>query len=139
MPFLQIFSEALQAGFVIPLSSEPSVHALKAFGKLSSLEVILAIVGATCGAGLSWLIGSWLAKLQCQDKLTLSQKSYSAFTNFMRKVGVWFLPLSALPLVGVLPLVAGFARVPFLLTLILVVLGRSVYCLGLFYFHWWNG
>ena len=127
--FLQIYIEALQNAFLLPLNTEPTLHALAAFGTNLVKPILSALLGAGCGVGLSWWMGKIIGELCRKGKFKLTAEQYGTFTCFMHKYGIWLLPFSFASIGGILPLLAGFTRIPLLQTVALVLAGRLIYYL----------
>lgn len=77
---------------------------------------VTVLVGNTLGAMTSYLLGRFIAK-----------KPTHALPPLLEKYGIWALLLSWLPIIGdALPLAAGWLNYSWLLSLLLIAIGKAM-------------
>jgi membrane protein YqaA with SNARE-associated domain len=124
----QIFIEFLQHNFLVPLDSDITLHAMFLFGGYE-LSVALIVAGAAMllSCALNYGIG-YMIIARFQQKLPLKTQALLMKGNgFFAGAGVVLVFFFWLPLAGVLPLIAGVFRAPFLRVMGVVILGALAY------------
>lgn len=120
----QVFYEAAWLASLIPMGNDTTLYAMKAFGGYDLLlPVLLSILGGTLGQLFNYGLGRWLQRLKYTRNMTLSEDVYVRFEYYFNRYGFLLLLVSWLPLCKLLPLLAGFTRLPFKKMLLLVLLG----------------
>ncbi|MCL1077783.1 DedA family protein [Parashewanella spongiae] len=121
-----MFSGAFVAATIFPGGSE-----LLLTGFLSSdperwkTLVIVASIGNTLGALTNYALGLLGQKAFSSDEL--EKKSARFAVNLVHKYGYWALLLSWLPLIGdVLCVFAGWVKCPFLPSLLMITIGKTL-------------
>ncbi|MDE3060551.1 MAG: hypothetical protein KGJ06_06030 [Pseudomonadota bacterium] len=114
---LSILLESAWTASIIPLGSEPTIAALKAFGGHDMvLPSLLAVAGAIAGQSFNWLIGKIFMKYKPDSK------RYARAASFFNKYLVFLLFFSWVPLGNLLVAAAGFlgTRLTFILPLVII-------------------
>lgn len=132
--YLKIFIEAIITSSFVPFAHEPAFFAMSSFASAGydydiSLAVALAVAGSLVGTLLCFMVGRWLSKLYNiegdQKHLTL-EKYNSAARSFSRYFTVLLL-FTWMPLLNLLPLVAGFLSIRAKVVFPLVIIGKITY------------
>jgi len=86
---------------------------------------IVASLGNTLGGMTSWLLGRWLI-YRYPDKI-LNERNHTLALKRLKKWGPWALLFSWLPIVGdPLCLIAGWLKIPILISLLCILVGKSL-------------
>jgi membrane protein YqaA with SNARE-associated domain len=122
-----LFLSAFISATLVPMSSEIVLAALIAAKGLDVLLLILvATVGNVLGSVVNWLLGAFCLRWRDSRWFPVSAERLEWGTEWFRRYGVWSLLLAWLPLVGdPITFVAGIARVPLPLFLLLVTIGKA--------------
>ncbi len=125
--YLDIFLEAAHTASLVPLASEPTFFAMYGFGYNIQLAAVVAILGASLGAGFNFVLGVFLRRLYHKKNAThlLSEKQYSRAKNFFSRFGFVFLLFSWLPLLNFTVFAAGFLAMRPRIAMSLVVIGLT--------------
>lgn len=110
---------AFTSATVLPGTSDIALTALLLRHPDNWVSILLiAAFANSLGAILSYLLGRWLPQRQ-----TVSDKAL----NLLRKYGVWALLMSWVPFVGdLLPIAAGWLRINFYQSAILISIGKTL-------------
>lgn len=123
--YLHVFLESAWVASIIPLSSEPSFSAMKAFGGFNMmLAFALAVAGATVGQLFNWLIGQFLLKLKNNGTFKLPDQHYAYAAFMFNRYGVFLLFFSWAPLCNLIVVAAGFLGARPKIVLPLVIAGQ---------------
>ena len=127
LEFWAVFIAAVLSATLIPGVSEAVLVATLVDGNTDPVLLVLAAtVGNTGGAALNWLIGRFLGHLPKVSWFPVSQSALEKGSIFFRKYGVWSLLFSWVPFIGdPLTLLAGILKVPFLIFVFLVLIGKG--------------
>lgn len=122
-----IFLEALYA-VCVPGKGEITLLAMKLFGGYAMLmPLLVAMSGAALGGGIVWGLGRLLERVRRLRPETLSEFLYVRLSGYARRYGWAILPFYGLiPLGGLLPVMAGFFRLPWWMVAIVVATGRGL-------------
>jgi len=122
-----MFTAALLAATIVPLSSEPLLAVLIAAGKADMYGLLLAAtIGNSLGATLNWTLGRYLFQYRDHRWYPIKPPAQARAERWFARYGVWSLLFSWLPLVGdPLTLVAGVLQVRLLPFVLLVVTGKA--------------
>ena len=122
-----LFLWSLLAATLIPLSSEAVLFAAVQSAHASPAGLFAAATaGNVAGAVVNWWIGRSLLRWQDARWFPFDAGQIEAAGARFRRWGAWCLLLSWLPVIGdPLTLVAGVLRVPIVLFLLLVTVGKS--------------
>lgn len=134
--YVLVFNSALLAATVLPMSSEITLSAVSVSGNyaLSGLW-FSATLGNVLGSMLNWWLGRYLLHFQHRRWFPCSIEQLHRAQHYFQRFGVFSLLFSWLPIIGdPLTLIAGFLRVPFLLFVLLVTLGKGMRYAVLLYF-----
>lgn len=109
-------------------ASDVRYFAMMAFGGFNmGLATLIAVIGATLGVSLNYVIGRVLSIFQFNGLSTIPQEKYLLWqrrlTLFMPLIGL----VSFIHLIGVVVTAAGFLRVPPLRVLPFLLLGQILY------------
>ncbi|MDT8443868.1 MAG: YqaA family protein [Desulfuromonadales bacterium] len=120
-----LFLLSLLASTLVPLGSEWLLAALLIKGFDPPSVVLVATVGNSCGALLTYAIGLWGGPFLVQRILRISKESQKRAERFFNRYGSWSLLFSWVPVLGdPLCLVAGILRTGFWRFLLLVTTGK---------------
>src|SRR4051812_27369720 len=76
--YLPILFESAWVASIIPLSSEPTFFAMKAFGGFNiGVAFVLAVIGASAGQAFNWAIGRLLITLKNRGIFKISEDDYA--------------------------------------------------------------
>ncbi len=123
-PLWELFFSALLSSTLLPGSSEGALAYLTMAQRSDPLLLVLvATLGNTLGAMLSWLLGYWLAYRFPARQL---EAKYTHALSRLRRWGSPALLFSWLPLIGdPLCLAAGWLRFHWLASLLLITSGKG--------------
>lgn len=121
-----LFLAALAAATILPLQSEAALVALVASGSYPVwLLVVVASLGNVLGSVVNWLIGRGIERFRDRRWFPVRPAALARAQAWYRRYGKWSLLLSWAPVVGdPLTVVAGLAREPFPVFLVLVTLAK---------------
>ena len=136
---LLLFGASFLAATIMPFSSEAILFAMLHESEHPWLLLLIATCGNTLGAAVNWLLGRYLLHFQDRRWFYFSRDQLTRMQYRVQKYGVWSLLFSWLPLGGdVLTCVAGAMRVPFLVFLPLVAIGKGGRYLAVFSLASWS-
>lgn len=126
-PVLVMAATAFGAATLLPFSSEVAlVAALKSNAAHPSVLVGAATLGNVSGACLNWWIGRHVRRFEGRRWFPFDSATIASASQRFVRFGSWSLLLSWLPIVGdPLTLVAGVLRVPLVIFLPLVLIGKG--------------
>jgi membrane protein YqaA with SNARE-associated domain len=122
-----LFASAFLAGSILPAQSEIVLAALLvAGGQSAALLVAVATLGNVGGAVLNYGLGRSADRFRHRRWFPLSAAGWDRSAALFNRWGLWSLLLSWAPVVGDgFTLLAGAARTPFPLFLVLVTLAKG--------------
>jgi membrane protein YqaA with SNARE-associated domain len=122
-----LFASALLAGTFFPFPSEATLVGLLYLDRVAAGALWLAATaGNTLGSMVNWALGRFALRFQDHPRFPVRRTRLARAQRWFNRFGVWTLLLAWLPLVGTgLALVAGLMRTPFLLSLVLVGIGKG--------------
>jgi membrane protein YqaA with SNARE-associated domain len=125
-PYLTMLVTAFGAATLLPFSSELALAGLlKGASADPTLLVATATIGNVAGSALNWWIGARARSFETRPWFPFTAANIEAASQKFNRFGVWSLLLSWVPVVGdPLTFVAGVLRVPFLVFLPLVLVGK---------------
>lgn len=136
--YLGLFVAAFAAATIVPFSSEVIFFSLLYQGKQPWLLLLAASAGNTLGAVVNWLLGRYLLHYQDRSWFYFNAGQLARMQVWFRRYGIYSLLFSWVPLGGdVLTCIAGIMRVPFLLFLLLVALGKTCRYMVVLYLYVW--
>jgi len=107
--YLNVFIESFHISSFIPLPTESTIFAMKAFGGFNMyLAVAMAVAGGVLAQMLSWFIGYALLRLRKKDGWNIPESVYERACYFFRKYALFLLLLSWATLGNVLVVIAAF-------------------------------
>lgn len=117
-----LFISGFLSATLLPGGSEASLIAALSLNQFSTFSIILvSTVGNTLGGLTNYWIGLWL------PNRTQSEKHGHKAISWLRRYGYWTLLFSWLPVIGdPLCLAAGWLRMKFLPSLILIAIGKAM-------------
>lgn len=122
-----LFLLSFLASTLLPLGSEWLLAVLLFNGFDPSTVVVVATIGNSCGALVTYAIGLWGGPFLVQRILRISQSSQQRAERFFSRYGSWALLLSWLPILGdPLCLVSGILRTTLWRFLLLVTSGKFI-------------
>lgn len=126
-PLAALFASAFLAGSILPAQSEAVLAALLLAGEQSPwLLVLVATLGNVGGAVLNYGLGRSADRFRHRRWFPLSAAGWDRSAAWFNRFGVWSLLASWLPIVGDgFTVLAGAARTPFPLFLVLVTLAKG--------------
>lgn len=122
-----LFLAALAAATILPMQSEAALVGLLVSGAYPVwLLVMVASLGNVLGSVVNWLIGRGIERYCDRGWFPVSPAALDRAQGWYRRYGKWSLLLSWAPVVGdPLTVVAGLAREPFPIFLILVAIAKT--------------
>lgn len=122
-----LFLAALAAATILPMQSEAVLVGLLVSGTYPVwLLVMVASLGNVLGSVVNWLIGRGIERYRDRRWFPVSPAALDRAQGWYRRYGKWSLLLSWAPVVGdPLTVVAGLAREPFPIFLILVAIAKA--------------
>jgi membrane protein YqaA with SNARE-associated domain len=124
---LLLFASAFLAATLLPFPSEVTLAGLLVAGRgeVASLWLV-ATIGNTLGSLVNWAMGRLALRFEGRPWFPLRRNRLARAQRWFNRHGVWTLLLCWLPVVGdPLALVAGLMRTPFLLSLVLIAIGKG--------------
>ena len=117
-----LFISGFLSATLLPGGSEASLIAALSLNQFPTFSIILvSTVGNTLGGLTNYWIGLWL------PNRTQSEKHGHKAISWLRRYGYWTLLFSWLPVIGdPLCLAAGWLRMKFLPSLILIAIGKAL-------------
>ncbi|OQY54472.1 MAG: DedA family protein [Candidatus Parabeggiatoa sp. nov. 2] len=127
MGYLSLFVSAFLAATLLPFSSEVLLATYILSGEYNLMWLwIWATLGNVTGSVVNWVLGRYFIQLVARSRFLFSQSEIDKAQDLFLKYGVWTLLLAWLPVVGdPLTFIAGVFRVPILLFIVLVFLGKG--------------
>jgi len=125
--YLGLFTTALVAATLVPVSSEAVLGALTAAdGHEVWLLVAVATAGNTLGSVVNWLLGRYCLRWRGRRWFPIKPAVLDRAAERFRHYGLWSLLFAWLPIVGdPLTFAAGMLGVRFRAFLILVAIGKA--------------
>jgi membrane protein YqaA with SNARE-associated domain len=109
----QLFLNAAHHASIIPFGNDLTFYAMKSFGTYPmGVSVVLTIIGALLGHVFNWYVGRSLIFYEYKGKLRISPERYERIRKFFDSYGIYLLLFSWAPLCNLLPVVAGFFKLP---------------------------
>lgn len=128
--YLDVFIESMLVSSIIPLMSDPTFYAMKAFGGYNlPFAVTIAIFGSFFGALFNYSLGEWFLKHYKKEKnhKYMPIETYKKSSKWFGKFGFMVLFFSWFPLLNFTLLAAGFLGMRSRVALPLVVVGQTVH------------
>ncbi len=134
--YLGLFTSALLAATILPMSSEAVLAAMSVTGKYPAATLLaVAGTGNTLGSVINWTLGRFCLHWQDRKWFPVGPEKLERASRWFNRYGLWSLLLAWFPMIGdPLTLIAGVLRVNFWIFLILVAISkvsRYVVILGL--------
>ncbi len=125
--YFGLFLAALLAATLVPFSSEAMLGLLAAGGAHDPVLLLaVASAGNVLGSCINWALGRYCLHWRHARWFPFRAASLRRAGRWFRRYGTWSLLLAWLPLVGdPLTFAAGLLRVPFVLFLPLVAIGKT--------------
>ncbi len=122
-----LFASAFLAGSILPAQSEAVLAALLlAGGRPVWLLLAVATAGNVAGAVLNYALGRSAERFRHRRWFPLSTAGWERSAALFNRWGLWTLLLSWMPIIGDgFTVLAGVARTPFTLFLLLVTLAKA--------------
>lgn len=122
-----LFASGVLAGSILPAQSELVLGALITAGRGPVwLLVAVATAGNVLGAVINYALGRSAERFRHRRWFPLSAAGWARASRLFNRCGLWTLLFSWLPVVGDgFTLIAGAARTPFWLFLVLVTIGKG--------------
>lgn len=132
--YLLLFGASFLAATIMPFSSEAILFGLIKHGEPAWQLVVVATCGNTLGSVVNWALGRYLLHYRDRRWFYFSADQLTRMQLRFQKYGVWSLLFSWLPLGGdILTCVAGVMRVPLIIFLPLVAIGKLARYIAVFY------
>lgn len=127
-PLLVMLASAFGAATLLPFSSELVLAAQIKAGLAPAWTLLtVATIGNVAGSAFNWWLGLNARRFEGRRWFPFSPATIQAAGERFRRWGFWSLLFAWVPVVGdPLTFVAGVLRVPFVLFLPLVALGKGV-------------
>jgi membrane protein YqaA with SNARE-associated domain len=124
--YVSLFVAAFLAATVVPFSSEFAVAGLVSLGMNPHLTLLVATLGNSLGAAVSWALGRFLLHFQDRKWFPATPKNLERAQRWFRNYGIWSLLFTWLPVAGdALTFVAGIMRINFVLFFVLTAIGKG--------------
>ena len=124
MEYISLFISALVAATLLPMGSEILLVTFLSQGKNALLLWGVATLGNTLGSVINYALGYW-ANTYISQKYS-DDRHWQKAQAFYNRYGLWSLLFAWLPVIGdPITLIAGLARTPFKLFVLLVFLGKA--------------
>ena len=126
-PHLVMMVWAFGAATLLPLSSEVVLAAQIKSGFTSPMALVAsATIGNVAGSTFNWWLGRHVRRFEDRRWFPFSPSTIAKASDRYHRFGLWSLVLSWLPIIGdPLTLVAGLLRVPLIVFLPLVAVGKA--------------
>ncbi len=128
-PYLQVFTDGIISSLVIPVHSQTTFFAMKAFGSFDvqqmQLSATVATLGATFGHLLNYGFGQLALKGLLSLKPNLTGNGFSKVANFFNSYGLFVLLLSPYGISGIFSVAAGAFRTRLRYALPLLLIGQA--------------
>lgn len=127
-PYLAMFASAFGAATLLPLSSEALLVGQIKAGLAGAWPLtVVATIGNVAGSAFNWWIGLHARRFEGRRWFPFSPPAVATASKRFQRFGVWSLLFAWLPVVGdPLTFVAGVLRVPLLVFLPLVAIGKAL-------------
>jgi membrane protein YqaA with SNARE-associated domain len=126
--YINVFFEAFHTASIIPLSSEATMAAMKAFGGFNlTTALALAIAGGILGQMFNWWLGSFLIKKRPANGWNIPDTLYEKARHIFNKYLVFLLIFCWLPLGNFFMLAAGFLGAKPKMIFPLLLIGYAVH------------
>jgi membrane protein YqaA with SNARE-associated domain len=123
--YISLFTLALLAATVLPLSSELLLIALLQEQRSVIALVLVATAGNVLGSCVNWFLGVFILRFRHQRWFYFSETQIEKAQKGFNRYGTWSLLLAWVPVIGdPLTLLAGVMRVKFSTFLLLVTTGK---------------
>jgi len=125
--YAALFLSAFLAASVLPFSSEAVLGGMMVSDRFDQVWLlVVASTGNTLGAVVNWALGRFFIHFRDRSWFPVKEAELERATNWFNRYGSWSLLFAWVPVVGdPLTLVAGILRVPLLVFLVLVALGKT--------------
>jgi len=125
--YAALFLSAFLAASVLPFSSEAVLGGMMVSDRFDQAWLlVVASTGNTLGAVVNWALGRFFIHFRNRRWFPVKEDDLERATNWFNRYGSWSLLFAWVPVVGnPLTLVAGILRVPLVLFLILVAVGKT--------------
>ena len=126
-PYGTMFASAFLSATVLPFASEAVLLAQLKGGYGSTVGLLAtATVGNVGGSTLNWWMGRLLLRFQNRSWFPFKPDDIARASERFQRYGTWVLLFAWLPVIGdPLTLVAGVLRVPLVVFLVLVTIGKA--------------
>lgn len=122
----QLFLEAAHHASIIPFGNDITFHAMRLFGTYPmGVPVALSIIGAILGHVFNWYFGRTLIFFEYKGKYRMDPVRYERVRTLFEKYGIYLLLFSWAPLCNLLPVAAGFLKLPLKKILPFVIAGLA--------------
>lgn len=122
-----LFISAFGAASLLPFYSEAVLIGMMMLGHYEPWSLwITASLGNTAGSVLNWWIARYALRWQDRRWFVINPRQIDKASAWFRRYGVWTLLLAWAPLGGdALTFVAGILRVPLVIFIVLVGIGKA--------------
>jgi membrane protein YqaA with SNARE-associated domain len=122
MPLWALFLSSFLSATLLPGSSEAALIAILSLQRFSPVLIIfIATLGNSLGGITNYCLGVWV------PNRTQANKHGHNSLVWLKKYGYWTLLLSWMPVIGdALCVAAGWLRMKFFLSLICIVIGKTI-------------
>ena len=126
--YISIFWAAFFSATIIPMASEFLILSASQIGNFDRLLLLIyASLGNILGSVINWMLGRYLWQFRHHKWFPGNVHVLDRASVWFNRFGVWSLLLAWLPIIGdPLTLIAGLLRVPFLIFVFLVSIGKTV-------------
>lgn len=122
----QLLLDAAHQASIIPFGNDIVFYAMKSFGTYPmGVPVALSIAGGLLGYIFNWYVGRSLMFFEYKGRFRMNPTRYETIRTYAEKYGIYLLVLSWMPLLNLLPVAAGFLKLPLKKILPFVIAGLA--------------
>jgi len=127
MDLFLLFASAVLAATIIPAQSEAVLAGLLLSGDHPVMTLVLvATIGNVLGSCINWWLGRFLEHYKDRRWFPVTPAALDRASRTYQRYGIWTLMFAWVPIIGdPLTVVAGVLRVPFVLFVLFVTIGKA--------------
>jgi membrane protein YqaA with SNARE-associated domain len=122
---LSILWNSFSAGIVLMFRTEQFLYALAVFGKPLVLPLIVSVIGATLAQFVYYQFGMYLRTVWKRYPYFPDEEQYGQMETVMHRYGKWALVIFTFPVYPIMPILAGFFRLPLRFALTFFILAMA--------------
>jgi membrane protein YqaA with SNARE-associated domain len=127
MDLALLFAAAFLAATIIPAQSEAVLVGLLMKGEHTAVTLVLvATIGNVLGSCINWWLGRFLEHYKDRPWFPVKPEALNRASRTYQRYGIWTLMFAWVPIIGdPLTVVAGVLRVPFVMFVVFVTIGKA--------------